>query len=440
MYQAEKANLILRVMMRNWIKFLTGLAVFAMSLLVVFLAVQPVHSEALNQEPTPTQLPAPLATNGVEENLSIPDETCLGCHGQSGSTYELQNGDVLDLYIPADLHASSIHGELGYACVQCHTDVGEYPHPPFEASDLRDVTLQLSNVCQRCHPAQYELTADSVHAEAQKAGNRAAAVCSDCHGSHDVQSLTDPETGELTPEARVWIPQTCARCHSAIYEKYQDSVHGSALIGEGNPDVPTCIDCHGVHNIEDPTTAAFRLNSPQICAECHTDPGVMNKYGISTDVLNTYIADFHGTSVVLFEPRTPDQQVNKPVCYDCHGVHDIAAAEDPQKGLQVRQNLLARCQVCHPDASINFPDAWLSHYIPSPDHNPLVYYVNLFYKILIPGLIGGMAILVSLDAGRALLNRYRLRKLKRESEVLAVETDEKQIQDSHDKESGFPNG
>src|SRR5512139_1593530 len=26
---------------------------------------------------------------------------------------------------------------------------------------------------------------------------------------------------------------------------------------------------------------------------------------------------------------------NKPVCFDCHGVHDIVRTDDPQKGLQV---------------------------------------------------------------------------------------------------------
>jgi hypothetical protein len=61
---------------------------------------------------------------------------------------------------------------------------------------------------------------------------------------------------------------------------------------------------------------------------------------------------------------------------------------------------LVRCQRCHPDATTNFPEAWLSHYIPSPEKAPLVYYVELFYRIFIPVVLGGMAILVVLDAGR----------------------------------------
>jgi len=350
--------------------------------------------------------------------LSISDDTCLECHGKPGPTYQLQNGDTLDLYINPNDHANSVHGKLGYACVQCHRDVGNYPHPPFIAKDRRDVSIQLNQTCQYCHSSQNELTKDSVHARALENGNSNAAICVDCHTAHTVKRLIDPQTQELLPEARLWIPQTCAKCHNEIYQKYQESVHGSALIGNGNPDVPTCIDCHGVHNIEDPTTAQFRLNSPQICAKCHTDPEIMDKYGISTQVLNTYVADFHGTSILLFEPKTPDAQENKPVCYDCHGVHDIKAVDDPEKGLQVKENILIRCQVCHPDANTNFPSAWLSHYIPSPTVYPVVYYINLFYKFFIPTVVGGMAVLVTLDFTTA------RRKKRKASKSTGLETAE----------------
>ena len=338
---------------------------------------------------------------------SISDDTCLGCHGEPGLTLELESGQNLVLFVPPDGYYDSVHGELGYACVQCHTTVGDYPHPPFQAEDLRDASLQLYEACQRCHLQQYTLTLDSVHADALEAGNRNAAICTDCHDPHLLKRLTDPQSGELLPRANEAIPRTCAQCHSAIYQKYLASVHGSALVGEGNPDVPTCIDCHGVHNIADPTTSEFRLRSPEICAGCHTDPQLMEKYGLTTQVLSTYIADFHGTTVTLFQKQHPDQETNKPVCYDCHGVHDIPRTADPQAGLQIRENLLARCQLCHPDATAEFPDAWLSHYVPSPERNSLVYFVDLFYKFFIPAVLGGMAILVALDISGLLRDRIK---------------------------------
>jgi hypothetical protein len=370
----------------------------------------------------------PLATVRADDDSQEPgvgNDTCLQCHSDPSLTLPLDDGQLLSLYIEQEVYDNSVHGKEGYACVQCHTNLGQYPHPGFSAKDRRDLALQLYTSCQRCHSGQYKLTLDSAHEQARKAGNREAAICTDCHGAHNTKRLSDPETRSLLPEARTHIPQTCAQCHSLIDEKYRNSVHGSALIGEGNPDVPTCIDCHGVHNIEDPRTTTFRLKSPSICSECHTDPERMAKYGISTQVLNTYVADFHGTTITIFEKLSPDAESNKPVCFDCHGVHDIKNVEDPAKGLQVRENLLARCQECHPNATTNFSDAWLSHYIPSPEKNSLVYFVNLFYKIFIPGTLGGMAILVILDIGSKVRAR---REEKAIDEKLSLDAPEDQVE------------
>jgi hypothetical protein len=99
-------------------------------------------------------------------------------------------------------------------------------------------------------------------------------------------------------------------------------------------------------------------------------------------------------------------QKRTAVCFDCHGIHDIVKIDDPVAGLRIQENLLVRCKVCHPDATTNFPTAWLSHYSPSPDKFPMVYYVDLFYKILIPAVLGGMGILVVMDFARLLYNKY----------------------------------
>jgi nitrate/TMAO reductase-like tetraheme cytochrome c subunit len=354
-----------------------------------------------NAAPSFQQNPTP------DPRLSLSDEYCLGCHRQPDQTYPLGNGELLDLYVPPELHQQSVHGQMGYACVQCHREVGEYPHPPFEAAGRRDATLKLNEVtCKNCHLHQYEQSMDGVHTAARAAGKLEAATCSDCHTAHEVRRLNDPQTRTLLPDAKLWIPERCALCHNAIYQEYKNSVHGAALT-DGNPDVPTCIDCHGVHDIQNPTTNRFRLNSPLMCAECHTDAEIMDQYGISTNVLDTYVADFHGTTVAIFNQESPDAEVNKAVCYDCHGIHNIGLTDDPHTGLQMQQNLLVSCQKCHPDATPEFTAAWMSHFTPSPDKYALVYYVDLFYKLFIPLTLGGMALLVVLDASRATLNRYR---------------------------------
>jgi len=212
-------------------------------------------------------------------------------------------------------------------------------------------------------------------------------------------------------EPRTRIPRTCEKCHSEIYEAYEESVHGAALMGGGNSDVPHCTDCHEVHGaehaIEGPSDSSFHLFSPQVCADCHTDEEMMGRYGISTDVMDTYVSDFHGTTVTLFQDLAPDQETNKPVCVDCHGVHDMKSVDDPESQV-IKENLLATCQRCHPDATADFPDSWTSHYRPSPDHSPLVFFVNAFYNwFFIPVLIGGMVLFVGTDVTRRIINRRK---------------------------------
>ncbi len=240
--------------------------------------------------------------------------------------------------------------------MQCHTDIREFPHPENTAETLRDLTLELYTSCKRCHQEKYDASLDSVHGKALAGGNENAAVCTDCHNPHNTQNPSLP---------RSRIPQTCERCHSEIVKLYEESVHGSALIGEGNPDVPTCIDCHGVHDVEGPSTGPFHLFSPTICEKCHADKELMGRYGISTDVFESYVADFHGTTVTLFEELAPDQETNKPVCIDCHGVHDMKRVDDPESTV-IKENLLGTCQKCHPDATTNFPELLAQPLPPQP--------------------------------------------------------------------------
>ena len=332
-------------------------------------------------------------------------QECLDCHGQPGSSVSFKDGSAKDVALDPRAWAESVHGSMGLSCTDCHTEHGSYPHPEVKAGSARDYTLSHYTSCRQCHEDQFKKQLDGVHVKAIAGGNKNAAVCSDCHNPHAQRKIT-AEDGTLLPEGRLAVPRTCARCHGEIQAKYRQSVHGAALV-DGNPDVPTCIDCHGVHDIPDPRTAAFRLESPRMCADCHTDAKRMAKYKLSTQVLRTYVADFHGSTVTLFQRRHPDQVTNKPVCYDCHGVHDIASKSDPKKGLQVKANLLRTCQKCHPDATTNFPDAWLSHYIPARDRAPAVYWARLAYNILIPAVVGGMALFVGTDWVRRRIERRR---------------------------------
>ncbi len=340
------------------------------------------------------QEPAPLPQGGVE------NEVCLRCHTSPGLTAELPSGEELILYIDPNTFDESAHGRQGQRCTACHTNITGYPHPPLFARDRRDYNLGMYPLCRQCHGDKYAQTLDSMHAKALAGGDRSAAICTDCHGAHDVSDPAFP---------RAKISNTCAKCHSAIFNDYKESIHGAALLEESNPDVPTCIDCHGVHRMQDPRAPAFRAHSPEMCGNCHADRARMARYGISVDVFTTYVADFHGTTVELFEKLEPNQPTNKAVCYDCHGIHNIKQVTD-REATVIKENLLATCRKCHPDATANFPASWTSHYQPSPAHYPVVYYVNLFYQLFIPSVVGFFVSFIIVDAGRRFVDRRRKSK------------------------------
>lgn len=339
-----------------------------------------------------------LAQSG--DDPLIPDNECLSCHSTSSMQTEFSSGEILNLTIDTERYSESKHKSLGYQCVQCHTDITGFPHPEINSGSQREFTLQMYTLCSDCHESMYNNTLDSTHQLALAGGNNNAAVCTDCHGAHYINSPGIP---------RINIARMCQQCHSEIFNQYQDSVHGGALLHDNDPNVPTCIDCHGVHDVSGPSSdEGFHLFSPQLCAECHADKDLMNQYGISTHVFETYVSDFHGTTVILFEKITPDQETNKPVCVDCHGVHNMKKVDDPESKV-IKENLLATCQKCHPDATNNFPSSWLNHYQPTSDKYPLVFYVNLFYRILIPVTVGGMIIFVASDIRKKISSKMEQR-------------------------------
>lgn len=335
---------------------------------------------------------SPIVNSLAEEN-----ELCFSCHQLPDMFLPLPSGE--DLYITVDPEAfeESVHGQMEFACTQCHTNIGGYPHPELSVDDRREVSEQLTQVCMTCHTEAADKYAEGRHAQEYIKGNTDSALCVDCHTSHEVKDIRG---------SKVEIAKTCQKCHAEIYEVFEGSVHGAALLEDGNFDVPTCSDCHENHDNTGPGDPGYILFSPNICKTCHIDEELMAKYDINTDVFDTYVSDFHGTTVVIFENVSPDQETNKPVCIDCHGVHNILPATDEHSTV-MKENLLDTCRRCHPDATSDFSDSWMSHYRPDIQNNPLVYMVDIFYYVLIPGTVGGMAFFIATDIWRTIRNKKK---------------------------------
>lgn len=359
-----------------------------------------------------------------------PNDNCLMCHGNPDFKGHFENGDLLSLHVDSGEYEQSVHGPAGLNCVACHTDIRRYPHRDEEQvscmachdtdtsyvtlrvtlpyADHREMTLAKNEACRSCHEQEYEVAGPSAHVRVFEGGNRDSALCIDCHGSHGIPRPEEP---------RAKIAHICGECHVAVYSTYRSSVHGAALEAKSNPDVPTCVDCHGVHSVRGPRDPSYRNDSITICGGCHGNRELVEKYDISTDVLQTYLDDFHGRTVDLFRRHDVDTPSDKAVCFDCHGIHNIRRVDDPLSTVHA-DNVQQTCQLCHENASPNFARSWLSHYLPTWEDNSAVSFVNSAYGILTSLTIGGFLTYIGLDVGKRWFDK---RQAVRQARALAKE-------------------
>ncbi len=366
------------------------------------IKAKPIHASLLREE---RKGKAPVCTDchGAHSVMPVTSgkvyanekEYCISCHGYKLSMV-FKNAETLLLTVDISLLNASVHNKL--SCSDCHYGFSSEEHPRRNFRTKRDYAIASSDSCRRCHFDKYTKTLESVHYTVLSQGNLKAPVCTDCHGSHSISYVS---------KERTFSARKCQKCHPEIYEIYAKSVHGSALLNEYNQDVPVCIDCHKVHDIRSPLTLEYHEKIPEMCGNCHANKAIVGKYGLSTDVVKTYLSDFHGVTLGFYKKQK--EALYKParpiaVCTDCHGIHNISSTIGPDATI-VKANLVKRCQKCHEDATENFPDAWLSHYEPSLRKAPLVFIINLIYKILIPVMMIGLGLQILLHVWRYAVNR-----------------------------------
>ena len=120
-------------------------------------------------------------------------------------------------------------------------------------------------VCIGCHaglPEKYSepvrLWRGSIHAEN-------GIFCHGCHGGDpkDAANAMSPARGFLGAPKEPAIPAFCGRCHVGVLKDYLASAHGRAL-GKGGP---TCVTCHGNHQV---VKASLGLINEKSCSRCHS--------------------------------------------------------------------------------------------------------------------------------------------------------------------------
>jgi cytochrome b subunit of formate dehydrogenase len=394
-----------------------------------------------------------LAATVVPARADVENSECFACHNDKDLTKTNKTGKVMSLFVDEAAYNASIHGKNRCtSCHKDITDVPHpdgFTHKPVACSMCHRVESEIylksdhglalskgeseAASCKNCHGQTHTLlnyrdpkspvyrtnipatcgkchgnvaemekfhlrqrnpivTYDnSVHGIAllqKKEAN--AAVCTDCHGSHNLHKSTNPASKLYWQN----VPNTCGKCHENVEQTYLKSIHGEA-VKNGVRDAPVCTDCHGEHSIQAVKLATSRVspaNIPETCGQCHAAQRIVTQYRLPPNVFATYAQSFHGLAL-------QGGNLTAANCASCHGVHDILPASNSSSTINPA-NLPQTCGKCHPGIGTRMSAEFFRIHAPpgAAAGKPfLVNFITRLYIGLIILTIGGMGTFVFFD-------------------------------------------
>ena len=327
-----------------------------LTFLPIFLAGASI-ALADDQEQPAAPPAVPAEKSAPEQKPENTENNCLLCHGDK----DVMVGDQLKLCITeADL-ARDIHWQKGLRCVDCHggnakADDKLKAHAAEDGFRAVKSPADVPDFCGKCHanieymrryrasPRTDQLSEywTSAHGKQLKAtGDPKVATCISCHdkphGSadekekHGIRPVTELES----PVYRTRVAKTCSACHSDPehmkgrlyhgeqlpcneYANWRQSVHGKAMMDNGDLSAATCNNCHGNHGAVPPQIDSVA----NACGACH---GKVAKLFRDTQMKHKF------------------EEVGLPGCVTCHSNHKIVRPSDEMLGMSDT----AVCAKCH---------------------------------------------------------------------------------------------
>lgn len=320
---------------------------------------------------------------------------CVRCH-HNGNHVGAPAGQHVDLY------ADSVHGNAlrsgdseAPSCKSCH---GAHDIRPAKDPLSSMNRANIADTCGKCHfdagfAGRHRMSSvqqyrDSIHARMipKDGGIEIAAVCTDCHGVHDIRS---PGRADSSVN-RLHVPATCGKCHKQVLADYEESVHGRAA-ARGAKSAPVCTDCHGEHLVSKPSSPGSPVNPSHVvatCSKCHENARIQRRYGLPTNRLSSYRQSYHGVANAYGDLSAAN-------CATCHGAHAILPSSDPRSTVS-HKNLPKTCGTCHPGASRNFAVGSI-HVVPTPTHDAAIFWVRTLYMLFVAGLMSSFVGYILLD-------------------------------------------
>jgi formate dehydrogenase gamma subunit len=219
---------------------------------------------------------------------------------------------------------------------------------------------------------------------------------------HDLKKASDA----TSTVNKMNIPKTCSKCHNDIYIQYSRGVHGKALAA-GILDSPNCTDCHGEHEILQINNPGSPVNSANladyVCAKCHNDPRINEKFGLAKGQFTSYQDSYHGLAV-------KGGSIKAATCASCHKAHDVLPKTNPASSIHPN-NLTETCMRCHPQANAEFAASY-SHNVAETAFSKLDNWVRSIYILAIVVIIGSMLGHNMIIVTRFVIDKHRQNKLE----------------------------
>ena len=231
------------------------------------------------------------------------DMLCITCHR-----------NITDAVAPHKIGAA----EPKVDCARCHKALWETAEKEGLTNKKARLGLVVKNI---------EAYERSLHAQPNKDDkSHANASCDDCHDTHYFN--IPPKGTMKRAEWRVTIPSVCGtKCHSDELDDYASSIHGQEVLDKHNLKAAVCTDCHTSHEIVNTSLNSFKLQITEQCGGCHkenlasygdTYHGQVNKLGYS---YTAKCYDCHGSHDIL-GVQDPNSKINPrnrlKTCKQCH--------------------------------------------------------------------------------------------------------------------------
>lgn len=319
------------------------------------------------------------------------ESECLLCHKHRGMSRIDEDGNFRLFYINRELFESSPHAKN--QCRDCHTDIDRIPHEPAKKVDCT----------QQCHIREPSGNRYFSHKDIAETLKRSA------------HSPYEPD-GTLKPHAEDY--PGCKDCHDMpLYRPL--SFYKGEMPGLSKRGVARCKSCHKEGNFAEVfyrhvTTRLHKtrtsMETIRVCARCHQDEEMRKRHELD-DVVSSYKQTFHYKLLALGSERTPD-------CIDCHvvygeSVHLIQSRHTLTSSV-AKDNVPTTCRVeeCHHTAGPMLA-GFQTHVTYARDKYPVQFYMLIFFKVLLAGVMYFFLTFVFLELLRRLFPNFSFNKAER---------------------------